>query len=449
MSVFDYILPHRLLINKSLRKEAESLKSKIATYHANYENMIQVCQIEIRNKEQEKDKEYESVKNKLSLDLQKAKSVFDELGKNLMQYADEYLHLKFLKETLNLMLTEKNIIKEDSTFLSNQLSLIKEEIEILIDRQKELSANTKVDDIIKLANLSGCDYGFSIDDDARSLLEKINSKIKDLDESEYIEFFALNNLKSIVQERAEYLPLIKYISWLIKQKKQITAELKKKKQDNYNKLRTIISEIDELRGEIAILEVRINKVAKNIRYYWVKPITLLKADITYKYQEKSNAIQEKHNAIQERRDKINEIKEVQQELRSLRDTHSSDQDRWNSLKERETDLQTDINSLSEDINSLDEDINTIMNIISKKKLEQKGWFDKKNNIYTSLKNNNIFLLSDKNQKESDEERIINERLYEIKDAKEKRRRLFCGNQEEEKLLLLRREIKKGMERGKI
>ncbi|WP_288604770.1 hypothetical protein [uncultured Treponema sp.] len=433
MSVFDYILPHRLLINKSLRKEAESLKSKISTYHANYENMIQVCQIEIRNKEQEKDKEYESVKNKLSLDLQKTKSVFDELGKKLMQYADEFLQHKCLKETLKLMLTEKSLLIEDSTFLSNQLSLIREEIEILIDRQKELSTNTKVKDIIKLANLSGCDYGFSLEDDAKSLLEKINEKIKELDNSEYIVFSALSNLKSIVQERAEYLPLIKYINWLIKQKKQIITDLNKKKQDTINKLSTIKSEINELRGEITILEVSLNKLAKNIRYYWSKPITLIKADIAYEYQEKTNAIQVKQ-------DKINEIKEVQNELRSLADMHSSDQDKWNTLKDRQTNLQTDINTMNEEIRAIN-------SIILQKKNEQKIWFDKKNNIYNSLKNNNIYLLSDKNQKESDEERIISERLFEIKNLKEKRREGSYSTQEEEKLLLLRRDIKKGLGRG--
>ena len=300
--------------------------------------------------------------------------------------------------------------------------------------QNGFDANiTKVEDIIKLANLSGCDYGFSLEDDAKSLLEKINEKIKELDNSEYIVFSALSNLKSIVQERAEYLPLIKYINWLIKQKKQIITDLNKKKQDTINKLSTIKSEINELRGEITILEVSLNKLAKNIRYYWSKPITLIKADIAYEYQEKTNAIQVKQ-------DKINEIKEVQNELRSLADMHSSDQDKWNTLKDRQTNLQTDINTMNEEIRAIN-------SIILQKKNEQKIWFDKKNNIYNSLKNNNIYLLSDKNQKESDEERIISERLFEIKNLKEKRREGSYSTQEEEKLLLLRRDIKKGLGRG--
>lgn len=80
-------------------------------------------------------------------------------------------------------------------------------------------------------------------------------------------------------------------------------------------------------------------------------------------------------------------------------------------------------------------------------MSNKIWFDKKNNIYNSLKNNNIYLLSDKNQKESDEERIISERLFEIKNLKEKRREGSYSTQEEEKLLLLRRDIKKGLGRG--
>lgn len=385
MSVFDYILPHRFFINKSLRKEAEDLKAKINIHQAEFENKIQLCQIAIRNKEQEKNKEYEIVKKRLSSDLRNAKSVLDELGKNLMQYADEYLQRKNLYETIKLMQTEKSLQDEDFSFFSSQRTLIKEEIEILIERQKELSLNARVDDIIQLANNSGCEYGFCLEDDAEILLDKINKKIENIDKTDTLGLYSLTKLRTIVQERVEYLPLIKYIDWVIIQKKQSSKEITKKIKEIKENQRIIKLKIEDVRDEIAILDVSLINVAKKIRYYWAVPITLLNADITYDYKAKNDSIAEKQ-------DKIKEIKDVQNELHSLAEMHSGDQNRWNQLKDRQSDLQSDINILKDEINEIN-------NNIAQHKAERNEWFEKRNKICTSLKNNNIYLISDKKKRD--------------------------------------------------
>ena len=95
MSFFNYILPHRFLINNSLRKESEKLRSKINSYQTEYENRIEECQNELRSIEQKKDAEYEKLKKALTRDLYKTKAVLDELGKNIMQYADDYFQRNY------------------------------------------------------------------------------------------------------------------------------------------------------------------------------------------------------------------------------------------------------------------------------------------------------------------------------------------------------------------
>ena len=54
MSVWDYVMPHRLLINKSLRKEAEGLRARVDAYQIEYDRRVEVCQEELKRVEEER-----------------------------------------------------------------------------------------------------------------------------------------------------------------------------------------------------------------------------------------------------------------------------------------------------------------------------------------------------------------------------------------------------------
>lgn len=379
MSLFDYLLPHRLFINNALRKQSSALKNQIASYQAEYKNKIQLCQIEIYRKQREKNKEYEVLKKKIIRDLYKTKANLKELSIMLKQYVDGYLRLQYLYGIRKLMYTERNIVYEDIHFLMEQKSLIKEEIEILKERKEQLLEIANVEDIIQLANNSGCEFGFNLKDNAKTLLDKINETIKSLGDDS-IESYTLKKLRIIVQERVEYLILIKYISCQIKQKKQAIININKNiKSTDKSKIKIQIN-VDEINYEIEILKEKLIKLAKKIQYHFEKPILSLSDAISNKY-EKINKINEK---IQR---KFSEIENIKSKLNYLANTHSNNQYTWNLLKDKKSKLKSDLDILFVQKNKIYENI--------KLQIKERDFLYKEiNYIKSSLYNNNIHLLSE-------------------------------------------------------
>lgn len=380
MSLFDYLLPHRLFINNALRKQSSALKNQIASYQAEYKNKIQLCQIEIYRKQREKNKEYEVLKKKIIRDLYKTKANLKELSIMLKQYVDGYLRLQYLYGIRKLMYTERNIVYEDIHFLMEQKSLIKEEIEILKERKEQLLEIANVEDIIQLANNSGCEFGFNLKDNAKTLLDKINETIKSLGDDS-IESYTLKKLRIIVQERVEYLILIKYIDYQIKQKIQTINDINKKINSAEESKEEINLKINDINYETEILKETLINLAKKIQYHLKKPITSIRATISYKCEEMKK-INEK---IQRKNSKL---KDVKYELRYLANTHSNNKYKWNFLQNRKSELISDINSLYDEKNK-------IYKIIKQKYKELDFLRDKKNSIISSLYDNNIKLLSKK------------------------------------------------------
>lgn len=380
MSLFDYLLPHRLFINNALRKQSSILKNQIISYQAEYENKIKLCRIEIYNKQQEKNKEYEVLKNKVVKDLNNTKASLNKLGVMLKQYVDEYLRLQCLYETLNLIKTERDIVYEDICFLMEQKSLITEEIEILKERKEQLLEISNVEDIIHLAKISGCEFGFNFEDNAKTLLDKINEAIESLSDDS-IKSYSLKKLRRIVQERVEYLILIKYISCQIKQKKQAINNINKNINSTNETKRKIQLKVDEIYYKIEILKEKLIKLAKKIRYHLEKPIISLSESINNTYI--------KFDKINERiQKKFSEIEDIKSKLRYLANTHSSNQYSWNFLKERKSKLKSDLNNLFDERNKIFENIKL-------QKKERDFLYKKIHCIKSSLYNNNIHLLSEK------------------------------------------------------
>ena len=55
MSAWDIVLPHRLLVNRSLRKASADLRTRIYEYKTDYELTIERCSAEIEQARADKD----------------------------------------------------------------------------------------------------------------------------------------------------------------------------------------------------------------------------------------------------------------------------------------------------------------------------------------------------------------------------------------------------------
>lgn len=450
MSVWDYVMPHRLLINKSLRKEAEGLRARVDAYQIEYDRRVEECQEELKRVGAERQEKILQFRNLLVEELQGEQSFLESVAQDITSYANEYFHRNCLYQVRGIKRTQIDILREDNDFLSDQMALIGREIDYLRERQNELTAFTDVKDIIQLTSLSGYEIIFDERDDAKDLLDKVSQAIANCESGQDTERFALVRLKGIIQERSEYLPTIKYIAWVIQQKIQFSKQLSDKRSDVREAQEAIQQEIKQIEDNIGSISETLEKIAKRIRYYWTKPITYLNADICYAYielkeerlklrndapdlrRERKDLIDKKRSAISDIRDKKSRRRDVGSELRSMSDSHSGDQWRWDRLQSEKRNLTSDIDwlssdidryssridSLSSEIESLESAVKSSEATISSKKEARKKWNEKRAYIIKVLKSNDIYFRADRRIAEQDETDIIVTRLEEIQQIRE-------------------------------
>lgn len=388
MSVWDYVMPHRLLINKSLRKEAEGLRSRVDAYQIEYDRRVEECQEDLQRVEVEKQEKVNQFRESLVGELQEEKSFLESMAQDITSYADVYLQRNCLYQMRDIKRKQIEILQEDNDFLSSQMTYIGREIDILRDRQNELTAFTDVTDIIHLASLSEYDISFDEEDNAKDLLDKVSQAISNCEKDQDVERFALIRLKEIIQERSEYLTTIKYVAWVIQQKILFSKQLTEK--------RNIVREAqDAIRQEIRELEEKINSatgamegIAKRIRFFWAHPITYLSADISYAYKEKSET--------------GTRIRDVGQELHNMASWHSDDRDKWERLQRERRDLSSEMDFLRDSIAS--------------KKKERSQWYEKRDYVFQICKKYGAPLIPDK-KTQTDEDCIISERLVELNEIR--------------------------------
>ena len=450
MSVWDYVMPHRLLINKSLRKEAEGLRARVDAYQIEYDRRVEECKEEIERVEAERQEKLLQFRDSLEEELQGERSFLESVAQDITSYADAYLHRNCLFQMRDIKRKQIEILQEDNDFLSNQMVLIGEEIDNLRDRQNELTSFTDVKDIIRLTSLSGYEINFGEGDDAKDLLEKVSQAISNCEASQDTERFALVRLKGIIQERSEYLPTIKYIAWVIQQKIQFSKQLADKRTSVRAEQEAVQQEIKQIEDNISSITETLEDIARKVRYYWAKPITYLNADICYAYielkeererlrsdapalkRERKELVDKKRSAISDIRDKKSRRRDVGSELRSMSDSHSSDQWRWDSLQSERRSLSSDIDGLSSDIDrssskidalsaeieSLESAVKSSEATISSKKEARKKWNEKRVHIIKVLKHYDMNFRSDRRIAEKDETDIITLRLEEIQQIRE-------------------------------
>lgn len=388
MSVWDYVMPHRLLINKSLRKEAEGLRARIDAYQIEYDRRVEDCQENIKRVEAERQEKLLQFRNSLVEELQVEKGFLESVAQDITSYADAYLHRNCLFQMRDIKRKQLEILQEDNDFLSDQMALIGREIDCLRDRQNELTSFTDVKDIVRLTSLSGYEISFDEGDDAKNLLDKVSRAISNCEPGQDTERFALVRLKGIIQERSEYLPTIKYIAWVIQQKIQFSKQLSDKRSGVRDSQVVVRQEIEQIGENINSTSEKLEAIAKRIRYYWAHPITYLNADISYAYKEKSETGKQ--------------LRHVGEELHNMASWHSDDQDKWERLQRERRDLSSEMDSLRDSISS--------------KKKERNQWFEKRDYIFQVCKKFGVPLISDK-KTQTDEDRIIADRLVELNEIR--------------------------------
>ena len=388
MSVWDYVMPHRLLINKSLRKAAENLRARIDAYQIEYDRCVEECQEEIKRVEAERQEKLLQFRDFLVEELQGERSFLESVAQDITSYTDSYLHRNCLFQMRDIKRKQLEILQEDNDFLSGQMALIGREIDFLRERQNELTSFTDVKDIIRLTSLSG--YEISIDevDDAKDLLDKVSQAISNCESGQDTERFALVRLKGIIQERSEYLPTIKYIAWVIHQKIQFSKQLSDKRSGVRDSQAAVRQEIKQIEDNINSISEKLEATARRIRFYWAHPITYLSADISYAYKEKSET--------------RNQLRDVGEELHNMASWHSGDQDKWERLQRERRDLSSEMDSLRDSISS--------------KKKERSQWFEKRDYIFQVCKKYGVPLIPDK-KTQTDEDRIIADRLVELNEIR--------------------------------
>lgn len=129
MSAWDIVLPHRLLVNRSLRKASADLRSRIDKYETNYELTIERCSAEIEKARVDKDLYSEKIKLSLFEELSKDADLFDKVRAGLLEYVDLFLRRQCLYKMQEAKGLEKQALIVYRDFLTAQMSFIGEEID--------------------------------------------------------------------------------------------------------------------------------------------------------------------------------------------------------------------------------------------------------------------------------------------------------------------------------
>ena len=337
MRILDY-LPHRLLANHSLKKEARRVNDR-------YEEVIR----EIESKRRQNKEEIERARDIANAHIQDAvRSLNDQLsqhadaladqGADLCEYARLYFERGFLEAKLSGIIAEKKIAQEYIHFLTSQMTIVGNEIATLEERKTILSQKVDVSDILRLLRLSGADIDIADEDSAETLLAKVSLKAS-AHKEDLLLHSTLKRLERLVQEREELLSMIQYIDWIIEQKKRLSKEWKELRSNLRAESDAIDIRLKECQEEQSIIEDQIDSQARKIRAVWAAPLMYLSADLTEKKSEK--------DAL------LSEVRERNEDIQRMKDAHSSDSDRWDRLHREKDELKDKLRVADQEIKRIE------------------------------------------------------------------------------------------------
>lgn len=442
MSTGDFIMPHRLLINKSLRKVSQELRDRVEVYQVEFNRRLEECKADLQRAEENKNKELEAFRTDLLRELNDDLQILEEIQGNILKYIDCFFYRAYLSQLLEINQRRNDILHEDYVFLRNQIKTIDKEIVLLRERQNDLTAFTKVDDIIHLATLTEYDLDFQSSDDAKQLLRKISDALETYRGEDSAEKNALLRLKTIIQERSDYLPTINYISWVIRIKIRFKKHLSSKRSKVEKEQETLRDDMVSVGKKIRDLTEELDLLAEKVRYYWAKPITYLNSDISRANmeleEEKSKLRKEvpeiinenkelkkkRHSAISEIQEKSRLRKDVEKKLQDMMESHSSDNWEWDRLQRENSSLKSEIKNISSQINNYNSAIDELspalnsLSTISEKRKERKKWEEKRTRIVGFIRHYDKDFPTGRRIAENDEKNIIVARLAEIQQIRE-------------------------------
>lgn len=279
MRMTDIVLPHRLLMNRSLRKASDDLREHIEKYQVRVDQEVENCKKEIEERKEKKRADLEAFKTDLEQELSKDNVFFEKVMQDVLDYVEPYFQEKCLSSMLMIKNTENNVYKEESRFYSEQMSLIGKEIDLLEARKAILAGKEKIDDVFGLLSLSAIDLNFTADDTAQVAVEKITEELRSCGDSEWQKRAALGKLRSLLQERVEYQAKIQYIDWVIDQKKLVSGQLKARKKEAKEKVKGCNKEISDLIENLDFIRSILYVKAKTVRDNWEIPIKELSEQI--------------------------------------------------------------------------------------------------------------------------------------------------------------------------
>ncbi len=425
MKAWDYIRPHRLALNFALRKSSQKFREEIDRYQIEYDRKVKEIEKELEATENSVNSKLETARDSLCQELNIENERLSVFRDNVLLYIEKYQYHLLNKQLVKIHKSKIALLCENNNFLSEQIDLIDEEVTILNERIRQLTILVDVSDTMKLANENGYNLGWCEETDAKALLELISVRIGTVDDK--YERQALLRLKRIIQEQSDYQATINYMKWIVISKKKLKRDLISILKNNRDEIYQIKKVLTKQYEEYVSFETDMQSLAEQIRLYWAKEITFINVEICY-LKSQQRELRGENSFLCEKH------KRACAEHKMLSEISPDDRQQLNDLK-------NDIDIMAIKIDRLQLSLDQISSDIKKQIEKAKYWKNLRDFTYSLCKKSRAQLISDKNDKYSDEEKVLNNRLDELKKIR------FDGisdakNECERKKLLLTEEHKR-------
>ena len=430
MKPIDILMPHRYFINNNLSKESEKLRSRIDEYSIKYESKIQSYKMEIERIQAENEQEYIKISESLINDFKQDSDSLDDLQKELFEFVELYLKEQLLlqKKEYNFLMRET---KQDySTFLRENISNLKDEIQLLEERKVILSLKTDISKTLELIILSESELKFD-SQDIREILKAIKEEISNTTEDNWIKKNALLHLNRMIYESFKLYETIQYIDWIVKQKKIARNKFIMEKTKIEKELKDISKTRSQLKNEIIEVRNQMDRVGRNIRLFWVTPIWKTDREIAV-IQSKISKLYSEINQINKELEKnIEEKDTVTKKIESIKNNKENDES-WDEFWEKKRSLSRIIDNLKSDKGKNKTELDKLKKLKKNYNVQKQSWYDKRKIIIEACKCNDIKSNLLKRSVVSDEREISQQRIDEINQKIEEFEYNECARVEKEK-----------------
>ena len=326
----------------------------------------------------------------LSLDVNATQAITTAIACYIATFFERQLAYKMRQ--LNTI--QKQIVQEYMGFLSEQMREIGVEIDSLRARSDLLFREADISDVIQLIRLSGCALPIGEKPDAQELLVTVNSRIEiAIKANNDIERYSLQNIRTILEERVSFLAEIRYISWVVEQKIQLSKELNTNRVDQAKKESKLETEADALQKKIEDISVALWDQAKKVRFYMARPLDSIDEEIEDNYSRIKDLRKEIADCSKKKKSLYEEKEEIQQDLDRMKEDHSTDSFRWDRLRREKRDLTDEIKNVKSRMDSCFSEIESLGSDISELKSQRTKWIDMRNAIYKLMRENDVPLVS--------------------------------------------------------